>query len=345
MEGTRGGRVNFSRLVCVVVAYAFAAPRAYTVEPGLPSRTAVVTMAARAMGTYDPDPSVRNPDWLAEHFIGAAERQLLEGTPWAKALDMDFRDASRIPEIETLIRVMLVRTRFFDERLRKALDGGAEQVVVLGAGFDTRAYRLRQLLRGKSVIEVDYGTTQEYKKRRVREVLGSLPQNVTYAPIDFTKESLGDVLPKYGFNSGKVTFFLWEGVSYYLPENAVRATLHYVATHSAPGSTVTLDCIEKSLIDKLSRDLDPATPPVVRAGILQAKRMAELGEPWIFGIPQGSEAAFLRSESLEPREILPSNSVEATRRYRTRRDGTLVGNVPPSDYSPAILLDAVVPHR
>jgi len=302
-------------------------------------------MAARAMGAYDPDPSVRNPDWLAEHFIGPAERQLLEGTPWAKALDMDFRDAIRIPEIETLIRVMLVRTRFFDERLRNAVEGGAEQVVVLGAGFDTRAYRLRELLRGKSVIEVDYGPTQEYKKRRVREVLGALPEKVTYAPIDFTKESLGEVLPRYGFNTGRKTFFLWEGVSYYLPENAVRATLHYVAAHSAPGSAIAVDFIEKSIIDKLSGDLDPGTPPVVRAGVLQAKRMAQLGEPWVFGIPQGGEAAFLRSEGLEPREIMPNNGVEATRRYRTRRDGSLVGSVPASDYSPAILVEAVVPGR
>ena len=125
--------------------------------------------------------------------------------------------------------------------------------------------------------------------------------------------------------------FLWEGVSYYLPENAVRATLHNVAAHSAPGSAIAVDFIERSLIDKLGKDLDPATPPVVRAGVVQAKRMAELGEPWMFGIPQGGGAAFLCTEGLEPREILPNNGLEATRRYRTRRDGTLVGSVPASE--------------
>jgi hypothetical protein len=104
--------------------------------------------------------------------------------------------------------------------------------------------------------------------------------------------------------------------------------------------------LHREITDRPAREASRSSyANVVRAGILQAKRMAELGEPWIFGVPEGSEASFLRSEGLEPRQILPSNGLEATRCYRTRRDGTLVGGVPASESSPAILVEAVVPLR
>ena len=73
--------------------------------------------------------------------------------------------------------------------------------------------------------------------------------------------------------------------------------------------------------------------------------MADVGEPWIFGIPDGSEAEFLRSTGLELRHLLPMNGFEATKRFRTRSDGTLVGNVPPTDYSVTSLVEATVPRR
>lgn len=128
------------------------------VEPGLPSRTAVITAAARAIATHDPDPSVRNPDWLAEHLLGSSERRLLAGTPWSEALDGDYRGIAQNPEVDTLVRSMLVRTRFIDERLRDAVKNGAAQIVVLGAGFDSRAYRLRELLQRARVFELDFGS-------------------------------------------------------------------------------------------------------------------------------------------------------------------------------------------
>ena len=315
------------------------------VEPGLPSRTAVITAAARAIASHDPDPSVRNPDWLAEHFLGETERKLLAGTPWAKALDDDYREIGQNPEVDTLVRAMLIRTRFIDERLSNAVKDGATQVVVLGAGFDSRAYRLRHILHNARIFEVDFGPTQDYKKRRISEVLGKLPENVVYVPIDFTRENLGDVIQKAGYRPDQVSFFIWEGVSYYLPEEAVRGTLKYVATHSAPGSSIVADFLKKSVIDHFGTPVLPTDSPMVSAALGQAKRMADVGEPWIFGIPDGSETEFLSSTGLDLRTLLPSNGVEATKQYRTRRDGTLVGSAPPTDYSAMSLVEAAVPRR
>jgi methyltransferase (TIGR00027 family) len=186
------------RFAVVMFAMCSVVPSGLSIQPGLPSRTAVITAAARAIATHDPDPSVRNPDWLAEHFLGDTERKLLAVTPWAKALDDDYRHLGTNPEVDTLVRAMLVRTRFIDEHLKVAIKNGATQIVVLGAGFDSRAYRLREVLGGARVFEVDFGPTREYKKRRIPEVLGALPRNVVYVPIDFTRDTLKKVLERAG---------------------------------------------------------------------------------------------------------------------------------------------------
>ena len=102
--------------------------------------------------------------------------------------------------------LMLWRTRFIDEALERAVKNGATQVVILGSGFDSRAYRFRELLRQCRVIEVDTASTQEYKRRRVREAFGDAPANVMYCTIDFAKDSLIDSLRQVGFVEDERTF-------------------------------------------------------------------------------------------------------------------------------------------
>ena len=144
---------------------------AEAVEVGNPSKTSIGSAARRALAARDYDPTVRNPDWLAEIFLGPTERKILAGDRTIKDLERDYRDAIR--DEDPITGMNLIRTRFVDERLQHAVSGGAAQVVILGAGYDSRAYRMRELLKGVRVFEVDYGPTQEYKKRRVQEILGA----------------------------------------------------------------------------------------------------------------------------------------------------------------------------
>jgi len=218
------------------------------VEVGKPSKTSIGVAARRALMARDYDPTVRNPDWLAEVFLGPMERKMLAGDQAIKALERDYREAIKDYQ-DPITGMNLIRTRFFDERLQHAVSGGAAQVVILGAGYDSRAYRMRELLKAVRVFEVDYGPTQEYKKRRVREIFGCLPPNVIYVSIDFTREKLADVLVMAGYRSDQMTFFIWEGVTQYIPEDAIRSTLRFVATQSAPGSSIVLDGKHKSFID------------------------------------------------------------------------------------------------
>src|SRR5688500_11823407 len=104
-------------------------------------------------------------------------------------------------------------------------------------------------MRRTTVFEVDFPPTQELKKLRIRESLGRIPKNVVFVPIDFTKEDLRTVLLKAGYRADRKTVFVWEGVSFYLSEADVTATLRFVAKNSAPGSTIVFDYESERVIN------------------------------------------------------------------------------------------------
>src|SRR5262249_38344182 len=145
------------------------------VGPGQPSRTSIVVAALRAFGARETDSAVRNPDWLADRLISPAELELIAAHPIAHALHEDYAQGRRTPEARGMQNLMLTRTRFIDEQLQLALAQGATQMVILGAGFDTRPYRFAELLQHKKVFEVDYRSTQEVKRRRLADASIPVP--------------------------------------------------------------------------------------------------------------------------------------------------------------------------
>jgi methyltransferase (TIGR00027 family) len=250
------------------------------VEPGLPSKTAVYVTAARAVGSKDPDPQRRNPDYLAIKFLGPRERAVLPDLQM-DALDLDFDSAMK--ELGGyIVAVLTYRTKAFDAALLDALRDGARQVVVLGAGFDSRAYRFQSQLGDVRFMEVDYGPTQAYKKQRLGEILEVIPSNVSFVPMDFTKDNLLEQLSNAGYSEQQKTFFLWEGVSYYLPESAVKDTLHFVRDHSASGS-------------RIAFDYTGANNPAINNPL---HLYARWGEPYLFGFPNSSAREYVQQEGL-----------------------------------------------
>lgn len=281
---------------------------------GLPSRTSILTAAARAFGSREPDASVRNPDWLAERLIGTEELALIVDHPISKAFDRNFQEAISDPDIFGFAWLMLVRTRFIDELMERAVRGGATQLVILGAGFDTRVHRFAELLKDVVVIEIDYGTTQEYKKSRVQAALDGAPANVVYAPIDFTRESLGDVLRRAGFQPERKTYYICEGLSMYVPEDGMKETLRAIARESAPGSALMFEYLNRGGLDMLRK---------YPMGMV--KNAFDWGEPFVFGVPDGQDREFFREVGLELGETLKIGSPESVKRYAMRQDGTYYG--------------------
>ncbi len=286
---TPPGRGSAKAIAAICVLIAVASPGA---QAGRPSATALEMAAYRAIGAKHSDPSIRNGDRLAEQFLGPEERALLKETGsdvLLAALTMDTEHAwESLGNRGLLARAVHVRTRHIDEVLEDSLKAGAAQVVILGAGLDSRGYRFTDLLRGARIFELDLPATQEYKKKRVRESLGSLPRHVTYVPIDFAKQDLATVLNAAGYDRGTKTLFIWEGVTMYIPESAVDATLRFVAKGAAPGSRIVFDYFLASALK--------APPAALRE---TSSRVAGLGEPFVFGMPGEDASAFVKERGLE----------------------------------------------
>jgi methyltransferase (TIGR00027 family) len=158
---------------------------------------------------------------------------------WASAYRLFSRWAHRAPPERVAkaieqIDIIPLRVSKVDAELTAAIEGGCRQLVLLGAGLDTRAYRM-PVLAGIPVYEVDHPATQAYKQRRAAP-LAPLARSVTFVPVDFESDSLAERLSRTGFRSDEPTVWVWEGVIMYLTDEAVRGTLSDVARCSAPGS-------------------------------------------------------------------------------------------------------------
>lgn len=286
------------------------------------SKTAVWVAAARAIGAREPDSIVRNPDSLAEKLLGDPSQLVLDH-PIVDALNSGYEEAMQNIEVADTVRAMTERTRFIDEALERAVAAGVTQVLIPGAGLDSHAYRCRDLLAGAAVFEVDRAETLAFKRRRVEEALGGPPENLSYVPLDFQHEELSDVLPRHGYDTSQRSFVIMEGVTMYLPEDALRSMFRFVASH-APGSSIVFDFTTRAMVDSIKAIDVASLPPPARAPL---ERFLDVisDEPWLFGFPLGSETDFLSEMGLELRELLTIGSDESVRRYLTRANGTTVG--------------------
>jgi methyltransferase (TIGR00027 family) len=285
------------------------------------SKTAVYVTAGRAIGAREPDPEARNPDYLAEPLLGDVASLNIDH-PAIQALELDYEEAMKSMEVVNAVRMMTVRTRFIDDVLHEAMAEGAEQLVILGAGFDTHAYRYRELLSRTRVFEVDRAPTQTLKRHRVEQVLGAPPENLSYVTADLA-DDLGAVLAEFGYSTARRTLFVMEGVTMYLPERVFRQTLGFVGRHPA-GSRIVFDFVSQPMVEMLQGMDRDKVPTLARPFIDRFRNLIE-DEPWIFGVPVGGEEALLDAHALEAGEHLAIGGEESARRYLTRRDGTQVG--------------------
>lgn len=142
---------------------------------------------------------------------------------------------------------MLCRKRYADDQVSTALGTGIDQLVVLGAGFDTRAYRLADPRRVRA-YEVDLPANIDTKRARVHAALGEAPEHVQLVPVDFETDDLAESLAAKGFRLDRPAVFVWEAVTQYLTEDAIRHTLTLLAK-AARGSRLTFTYIRQDFLD------------------------------------------------------------------------------------------------
>ena len=186
----------------------------------------------------------------------------------------------------------VARTRLIDDALGLALRDGVAQVVILGAGFDSRAYRVRGIEKTR-VFEVDHPATLRAKQQQLKTALGVLPAHVRFVGVDFNREDLHAVMGAADFSPTARSFFIWEGVTNYLSADAVDATLRWVSSAAAPGSSIVFTYIHRGVLDG----------SVTFEGTQNlAATLESAGEPWTFGIDPRELSAYLAARGLELQE-------------------------------------------
>jgi methyltransferase (TIGR00027 family) len=273
----------------------------------LAASTAEAAAALRAAGAAARDELVRGPDRLAARFVESGLRlTAMVKIPLARRL------APWVAErlLPGSYWFELARVKHMDGVLRKEVASGVQQLVILGAGFDSRAYRFAHRLARIPTFEVDHPVTASLKRERVTRIFGSLPAHVRYVEADLgIPGELEKQLAAAGYAPARRTLVICSGVTPYIPERGVDAVLRWLAGESAPGSSIVFDYAYRDAVE--GRGFFYGAPQLRR-------RVAEGGEPLRFGIDRDRVAGFLADRGLELLSDLGPEQLE--RRYLVRRE-------------------------
>ncbi len=273
------------------------------------SRTAVYTCFSRGCATREKDIRFRGPDNIAELLFPPLAKFALNVSPVRR-----FVMRTMFPP--GIHEYVFSRTMVMDSAFLEALQQGFPQIVLLGAGFDSRAIRFAHLNRCTKVFELDVPTTQQAKIDVLHRKHISLPDELVFIPIDFDKENIHTALLKSGYQPDQKCLFLWEGVTMYLTAQAVDQTLSFIHGNSARGSRVAFDYIYASVLRRENRYYGERE-------ILN--QVSKAGEGWTFGMEDGEIGSFLAERGFEL--IVHFSPSELEKRYLTTEDGKLQGRV------------------
>lgn len=194
---------------------------------------------------------------------------------------------------------LVARDRYIDDVLQQFLSEGLQQLVILGAGYDSRAYRFD--LNGVKTFEVDHPATQPEKLAKLQKIFGKTPEHVVYVPVDFNTQILENRLLESGYDPALKTLFIWQGVSMYLTAEAVDATLSIVANHSGPGSAIVFDYIYRNVLDGAQKQNE----------VVNMRRYRFMtGEGLTFGLPMGTVETFLQERGFHHVKDVNANDLK-----------------------------------
>jgi methyltransferase (TIGR00027 family) len=272
------------------------------------SETALVVLMFTSIGGTERDPRVRVDDPVGPRLLRWRDGRYAAG---------------RIPRLHPAVRrkteetgpgtygFMIARLHYMDEVIRQEVAKGLDHLVILGAGFDTRAHRMREDLAGVQVFEVDHPATSRDKRARLKKAGRLASGDVTYVEVDFTHESLLERLYKHGHSDSARTLFVLSGVSMYLPGESVLELFSQVAAHSSPRTSLLFDYFFD----------DAMTNPDRYHGASQwIDAVTEIGEEPGYGIEMAEIGAVLESRGL--RLVSQADMPELAGRYLRREDGT-----------------------
>lgn len=244
-----------------------------------PSFTAAFVATCRGLAPLLPERARLVTDPYGLSVLGPAAETAVDAVARAPAAVRALAWVPMLPMLPWAL-YMQVRTKVLDDALQSFLAAGGTQVVILGAGFDARAWRLREALGDTVVYEVDHPATARAKRQRFGD-----HERVRALAFDFETDTLASLparLEALGHRADAPTFTLWEGVTMYLTEQAFEATLDAVAAYSARGSQLAFNYIDRAIVDR------PAPSARAVAAIVSA-----VGEPFKLGFSPAALATAL----------------------------------------------------
>jgi methyltransferase (TIGR00027 family) len=235
-------------------------------EEGKPSSTAIAAALARAAHLhFDGVPKVF-ADPFALRLAGLESEAALHTALQSLRAEFSRRapEFGKVGAIDARARV-LMRQRYAEDELGKALARGVSQYVILGAGLDSFAYRRSDLADSLQVFEVDHPASQQWKRARLAALNLAPPPNLTLLPIDFEHQTLEQGLRASGYSTETPAFFSWLGVLLYLTEQPIFENLIFVAS-GAPGTEIVFDYyVVDDLLDDQGRKMAASAKAAVAA--------------------------------------------------------------------------------
>jgi methyltransferase (TIGR00027 family) len=277
------------------------------------SETAIFAALYRAIANKEFKNRNFGSDYLAEYFLPSHFKFFIKFKKIR--VNVKNKDNKLTPG---MYEYMLARTAFFDNVFIDALNKNIPQIVLLGAGYDTRAYRFANLNNTTKIIELDIETTQNRKNKCLQKAQIDIPKHVRLVPINFNKESLKNVLEKAGSANNEKTLFIWEGVSYYLEPESVDATLEFVKNYSHNESVIAFD-YAISITEENIKDYYGVKE------FAQTWRKHRSDELFRFAIDEGKIESFLDQRGLKIVNHLDNREIEKT--FLRNENGSLIGQI------------------
>jgi len=245
-----------------------------------PRKMALQIAGLRANETHLPADERVFQDPYAEHFFPDDARELFHDPDRVKVELAKYEQM--MPGVNGAI---VARIKFIDECLISLIATGLKQLVVIGAGYDTRPYRLQGVKENLKVFEVDHPSTQAVKLEKIKEIFGMLPDHVTYVPVMFGKDSLGEKLLASGYSKEEKTLFIIEGFLMYIPQQAVAELFAFIIDKSGPQSSIVADYFDTTVVEGSSS---------LKEAVVLRKFVENEGSSLKFGIQAGTEESFFK---------------------------------------------------
>lgn len=234
------------------------------------SRTAEMTCLCRAASSLESNPFYKSGDWVAQKLLPRKIQLVFKIATARRLLVKAFAP-------EGIYEWVIARTKYIDALFIRACSEGFSQVVLFGAGFDSRGIRFQSELKGTKVFELDAPTTQSAKIEQYRKRDIAVSANLVFVPSNFEKESVEDKLHEAGFCRGIKTLVVVEGVIQYLKPEAVYATLQTIGNEVGKGSWLVFDYAHASVLNGESKAYGQAR---------MMKGVKKFGESWQFGLEE-----------------------------------------------------------